>query len=64
MLRGLEPLPERLPFGQKLERMFADRLEVLSPDAARVLLLAALGGGAYGASRPGSRDRRGRWRRT
>ncbi|MFJ3691456.1 AAA family ATPase [[Kitasatospora] papulosa] len=49
VLRGLEPLPERLPFGQRLERMFADRLEALSPDAAQVLLLAALGGGAYGA---------------
>ncbi|WP_229858747.1 AAA family ATPase [Streptomyces poonensis] len=47
-LRGIDPLPDGLPLGQRLERVFADRLEALSPDAARVLLLAALGGGAAG----------------
>ncbi|MFJ3582195.1 BREX system ATP-binding domain-containing protein [Streptomyces sp. NPDC090127] len=45
-VRGIVPLPERLPLGQRLERMFADRLASLSDDAARVLLLGALGGGA------------------
>ncbi|MFC9948365.1 AAA family ATPase [Streptomyces pratensis] len=56
VLRGLVPLPERLPFGQRMERMFADRLGALSPDAAQMLLLAALGGGTSDgptAGRPG-----------
>ncbi|WP_354637939.1 BREX system ATP-binding domain-containing protein [Kitasatospora camelliae] len=45
-LRGVLPLPDRLPLGQRLEALFADRLGDLSPPAARVLLLAALAGGA------------------
>ncbi|MGW6984917.1 AAA family ATPase [Streptomyces sp. NPDC054932] len=43
---GIVPLPERLPLGQRLERLFADRLTSLSEPAAQVLLLIALGGGA------------------
>ncbi|MBX9392926.1 DUF2791 family P-loop domain-containing protein [Streptomyces sp. TRM72054] len=44
-LRGIEPLPERLPLGRRLERLFTDRLASLSAEATRVLLLVALGGG-------------------
>ncbi len=39
---GIAPLPERLPLGRRLERMFADRLASLTPASGRVLLLAAL----------------------
>ncbi|WP_190064376.1 BREX system ATP-binding domain-containing protein [Streptomyces griseocarneus] len=45
-LKGIVPLPERLPLGQRLERLFADRLTSLSVPAAQMLLLTALGGGA------------------
>jgi DNA-binding CsgD family transcriptional regulator len=45
-VKGIVPLPERLPLGQRLERLFAGRLRTLSDAAARVLLLTALGGGA------------------
>ncbi|MDG4533377.1 LuxR family transcriptional regulator [Streptomyces sp. AV19] len=44
-LKGIVPLPERLPLGQRLERLFAGRLRSLSAPAARTLLLTALGGG-------------------
>ncbi|GAA2712089.1 MULTISPECIES: BREX system ATP-binding domain-containing protein [Streptomyces] len=43
-VRGIVPLPERLPLGQRLERLFAGRLRSLSAPAARTLLLTALGG--------------------
>ncbi|MFD9376892.1 AAA family ATPase [Streptomyces sp. NPDC059999] len=49
--RGTVPLPERLPLGQRLERLFAQRLESLSPETTRVLLAAALGGD--GSAGPG-----------
>ncbi|MFI9202792.1 ATP-binding protein [Streptomyces sp. NPDC053048] len=45
-LKGIVPLPERLPLGQRLERLFTGRLRSLSTPAARTLLLTALGGGA------------------
>ncbi|MER5967587.1 BREX system ATP-binding domain-containing protein [Streptomyces sp. NPDC002057] len=45
-VRGIVPLPDRLPLGERLERMFADRIASLSDEAARVLLLTALGGAA------------------
>ncbi|MEU2394038.1 LuxR family transcriptional regulator [Streptomyces sp. NPDC007369] len=48
-VRGIVPLPERLPLGARLERLFADRLGTLSVAASRVLLLAALGGRASAA---------------
>ncbi|MFD9456033.1 AAA family ATPase [Streptomyces sp. NPDC059985] len=44
-LKGLVPLPDRLPLGQRLEALFAGRLRSLSAAACRVLLLTALGGG-------------------
>ena len=44
-LKGIVPLPERLPLGQRLERLFADRIGSLSAEAAQVLLLTALSGG-------------------
>ncbi|WP_223769370.1 helix-turn-helix transcriptional regulator [Streptomyces huiliensis] len=43
-LKGIVPLPDGLPLGQRLERLFAGRLRALSGPAARTLLLAALGG--------------------
>ncbi|MEU6238051.1 helix-turn-helix transcriptional regulator, partial [Kitasatospora sp. NPDC047058] len=43
--RGTAPLPERLPLGRKLERMFAERLGAVSPEAGRLLLLGALASG-------------------
>ncbi|MFD9595848.1 AAA family ATPase [Kitasatospora sp. NPDC059973] len=43
-LRGIVPLPEQLPLGRRLERLFADRLAGLTRAAERVLLLAALAG--------------------
>ncbi|MFJ5921229.1 BREX system ATP-binding domain-containing protein [Kitasatospora sp. NPDC092948] len=44
--RGFAPLPERLPLGRKLERIFAERLGELPPEAGRLLLMAALGSGS------------------
>ncbi len=44
--RGAAPLPERLPLGRKLERMFAERLEAMTPEVSRLLLLGALATGA------------------
>ncbi|MFJ9952097.1 AAA family ATPase [Kitasatospora sp. NPDC091207] len=43
--RGVVPLPDRLPLGRHLERMFAGRLAVLTPAAGHLLLLAALAAG-------------------
>ncbi|MFJ3793434.1 BTAD domain-containing putative transcriptional regulator [Kitasatospora sp. NPDC090091] len=43
-LRGIDPLPDHLPLGQRLDRLFGDRLAGLTPAAERVLLLAALAG--------------------
>jgi len=43
--RGIAPLPDRLPLGRRLERMFAERLGALTPAAVRLLLLAALATG-------------------
>jgi len=43
--RGVAALPDHLPLGRRLERMFAERLGALSPAADRVLLLAALATG-------------------
>ncbi|MEU9041642.1 MULTISPECIES: BREX system ATP-binding domain-containing protein [unclassified Kitasatospora] len=43
--RGTAPLPERLPLGRKLERMFADRLGAMTPEVGRFLLLGALATG-------------------
>ncbi|MFE7633282.1 BREX system ATP-binding domain-containing protein [Kitasatospora sp. NPDC057518] len=40
--RGAAPLPERLPLGRKLERMFTERLGAVPPEAGRLLLLGAL----------------------
>ncbi|WP_327070735.1 BREX system ATP-binding domain-containing protein [Kitasatospora sp. NBC_01302] len=48
--RGIVPLPDRLPLGRRLERMFAERLESLTPAASRLLLLAALATGTDGGS--------------
>ncbi|MDH6578215.1 LuxR family transcriptional regulator [Kitasatospora sp. MAP5-34] len=48
--RGVAPLPDRLPLGRRLERMFAERLASLTPAAGRVLLLAALATGTAGGS--------------
>lgn len=42
--RGIAPLPERLPLGERLERLFTERLRSLSAEPMRVLLLTALGG--------------------
>jgi DNA-binding CsgD family transcriptional regulator len=41
---GVEPLPEHLPPGDRLERVFADRLGALPPATRFVLLLCALAG--------------------
>ncbi|MFF0388077.1 AAA family ATPase [Kitasatospora sp. NPDC004615] len=43
--RGVAPLPELLPLGGRLERIFAERLGELPPEATRLLLLAALASG-------------------
>ncbi|MFF1901914.1 BREX system ATP-binding domain-containing protein [Kitasatospora sp. NPDC058218] len=43
--RGVVPLPDRLPLGRQLERMFAGRLTAVTPSAGRLLLLAALAAG-------------------
>ncbi|MEV7781983.1 AAA family ATPase [Kitasatospora sp. NPDC088351] len=43
--RGAAPLPDQLPLGRKLERMFAGRLEAMTPEAGRLLLLGALATG-------------------
>ncbi|MFJ2863092.1 AAA family ATPase [Kitasatospora sp. NPDC087314] len=43
--RGVAPLPERLPLGRKLERLFADRLGATAPEVGRLLLLGALATG-------------------
>ncbi|MER5782570.1 ATP-binding protein [Streptomyces mobaraensis] len=47
-LKGIVPLPEGLPLGQRLERLFTGRLRALSAPAARTLLLAALSGTTAG----------------
>jgi DNA-binding NarL/FixJ family response regulator len=52
--KGILPLPERLPLGQRLEELFVRRLRSLPADAARVLLLTALDGTAgRGGEEPG-----------
>ncbi|OIJ95687.1 LuxR family transcriptional regulator [Streptomyces colonosanans] len=43
--RGAAPLPDRLPLGRKLERIFAERLGTVTPDVGRLLLLGALATG-------------------
>ncbi|MFJ1791203.1 helix-turn-helix transcriptional regulator [Kitasatospora griseola] len=43
--RGIAPLPDLLPLGRRLERIFAERLGDLPPEAGRLLLLAALATG-------------------
>ncbi|MFJ8621957.1 BREX system ATP-binding domain-containing protein [Kitasatospora sp. NPDC093550] len=48
--RGAAPLPERLPLGRKLERMFAERLEAVTPEVGRLLLLGALAAGPESGS--------------
>ncbi|MFF3765374.1 AAA family ATPase [Streptomyces sp. NPDC001922] len=48
--KGVVPLPERLPLGERLDRLFAERLRALSPAARRVLLLVALASGAVAGS--------------
>ncbi|MFF2147375.1 BREX system ATP-binding domain-containing protein [Kitasatospora sp. NPDC058190] len=42
---GAAPLPERLPLGRKLERMFTERLGTVTPEVGRLLLLGALATG-------------------
>ncbi|MET9290935.1 AAA family ATPase [Streptomyces sp. NPDC003077] len=42
--RGVLPLPERLPLGQRLEEIFARRIRSLPPEVTRALLLTALDG--------------------
>ncbi|MEV6205537.1 BREX system ATP-binding domain-containing protein [Kitasatospora sp. NPDC051914] len=43
--RGIVPLPDRLPLGRNLERMFAERLGSVTPEAGRLLLMGALATG-------------------
>ncbi|MET8625767.1 AAA family ATPase [Kitasatospora sp. NPDC004669] len=43
--RGTAPLPEQLPLGRKLERMFAERLDKVTPEVGHLLLLGALATG-------------------
>ncbi|RPE31867.1 regulatory LuxR family protein [Kitasatospora cineracea] len=43
--RGTVPLPDRLPLGRKLERLFAERLESVTAEAGRLLLMGALATG-------------------
>ncbi|MFD5326457.1 AAA family ATPase [Streptomyces sp. NPDC127092] len=54
--RGVVPLPERLPLGQRLEALYVRRLRTLPAEASRVLLLAALdtAGGAIREPASGS----------
>ncbi|MFF3002538.1 BREX system ATP-binding domain-containing protein [Kitasatospora sp. NPDC057940] len=47
---GAAPLPEQLPLGRKLERMFADRLGAVTPEVGRLLLLGALATGTESAT--------------
>ena len=49
-LGGLEPLPEPLPVGQRLEDLFVRRVRELPADTQRLVLLAA-------ADQPGRGDR-------
>ncbi|KJK59108.1 helix-turn-helix transcriptional regulator [Saccharothrix sp. ST-888] len=49
--RGIAPLPDRLPLGRNLERMFAERLGAVTPAAARLLLMGALATGTDFSSR-------------
>ncbi|MEU8515084.1 LuxR family transcriptional regulator [Kitasatospora sp. NPDC048722] len=44
--RGTAPLPERLPLGDKLEQIFAERLDAMTPEVSRLLLLGALATGS------------------
>ncbi|MFI5647873.1 AAA family ATPase [Kitasatospora sp. NPDC051705] len=48
--RGAAPLPDHLPLGRTLERMFAERLGGTTPEAGRLLLLGALATGADAGS--------------
>jgi hypothetical protein len=57
-LRGREPLPDPLPVGDGLERVFLDRVRFPRPELRAVLLLCAAE--APAPSPPSSR-RRGRW---
>ncbi|MER5351665.1 LuxR family transcriptional regulator [Kitasatospora sp. NPDC002551] len=43
--RGVAPLPERLPLGRRLERLFTERLDAMTPEVGRLLLLGALATG-------------------
>ncbi|WP_285733434.1 AAA family ATPase [Kitasatospora phosalacinea] len=43
--RGIVSLPDRLPLGRKLERMFAERLGSVTAEAGRLLLMGALATG-------------------
>lgn len=43
---GHLPMPDLLPLGRRLERLFAGRIKSLPADALRILLLSALSGGA------------------
>ncbi|MFI6588214.1 AAA family ATPase [Embleya sp. NPDC050493] len=43
-VNGHLPMPEMLPLGRRLERLFAGRINSLPPDSLRVLLLSALSG--------------------
>lgn len=43
--RGTAPLPEQLPLGRKLERMFVERLGEMTPEVGSLLLLGALATG-------------------
>ncbi|MFH8597900.1 ATP-binding protein [Streptomyces rimosus] len=47
--RGVVPLPERLPLGERLEALFAQGLRSLPAEATRVLLRTALDGAGTGA---------------
>ncbi|MBC2908004.1 AAA family ATPase [Streptomyces sp. PSKA01] len=42
--KGIAPLPDQLPLGQRLEALFARRLSALPAQATRLLLLTALDG--------------------
>ncbi|MFI2235649.1 ATP-binding protein [Streptomyces chrestomyceticus] len=47
--RGVVPLPERLPLGERLEALFAQGLRSLPAEARRALLCTALDGAGTGA---------------
>ncbi|MEF3114055.1 ATP-binding protein [Streptomyces chrestomyceticus] len=47
--RGVVPLPERLPLGERLEALFAQGLRSLPAEAKRALLCTALDGAGTGA---------------